>query len=266
MNHPFFKQPNVIDTLAQNGYQIYTRPYELNIIGVRNSNSVTNKFDDYIFVCYQNTAQQWETLKVKATTEPGLHFINKPMNANGTAVLKQGQYKGAYQLGMHRGRYKALVQRKPVTVFRTPTGKADITSINKTQTGQFGINIHHAKGDGTTEDVNRWSAGCQVIANIDDFRKLMNLAEQHAKLYGNSFTYTLIDYKTKGYKEEQTQSNNYSSLVPIAYGNTGDVEPPKKQTAFILLGITALVGLGTAIYFLNTNNDTQNTNENTKKN
>ena len=59
--------------------------------------------------------------------------------------------------------------------------------------GMFGINIHHASYHGTSTQVNKWSAGCQVIASIDDFNTLMSLANKSKKQYGNSFTYTLLD-------------------------------------------------------------------------
>lgn len=256
MNLPFSKQPKIIDVLEQNNLQVYTRPFELNIIGVRSNSRITNKFDDYIYCCFKNGLGNWESHRFNATTDPGTHFINKPMNSNGTAILKQGQYKGAYQIGLHRGKYKALVQRKPVTVYRSRS--TDINGNIKTQTGQFGINIHHAKGNGTTEDVDRYSAGCQVIANINDFKTMMGFAEKHAKLYGNSFTYTLIDYKTKGYEVESFPYQN--EIIPhsnSSASNENEFPQSKKKNhaGLILLSLTALIGLGTTVYFLNTNKE-----------
>ncbi len=43
--------------------------------------------------------------------------------------------------------------------------------------------------------VDKFSAGCQVFANASDFEFFLELAEQHAKLYGNKFTYTLLDFR-----------------------------------------------------------------------
>jgi hypothetical protein len=257
MNLPYYKQPKIVDVLRQNDLHIYTRPHELNIIGVRSNSKITDKFDDYIYVCFINAIGSWENHRFNATTDPGLHFINKPMNSSGTAILKHGQYKGTYQLGMHRGKYKALVQRKPVTVYRSKS--KDIHGNIKTQTGQFGINIHHAKGNGTTEDVDRYSAGCQVIANINDFKKMMDFAEKHAKLYGNSFTYTLIDYNTKGYEVEQLPQQQ-NEIIPYNNNYTSkDIEntnsKKKNHTGLILLSLTGLIALGTTVYFLNTNKE-----------
>ena len=58
--------------------------------------------------------------------------------------------------------------------------------------GTFGINIHKA-GTHSTQ-VDNWSAGCQVLANKEDFDTLMKLAHrQISQGYGKLFTYTLIN-------------------------------------------------------------------------
>ena len=41
--------------------------------------------------------------------------------------------------------------------------------------------------------VNKWSAGCQVIASNDDWTKFMKIMRQAQKIWRNSFTYTLIE-------------------------------------------------------------------------
>ena len=116
------------------------------------------------------------------------------MNPQGTAILKQGQYIGSHAIGMHRGKYLALVQQKSLTVIRDYDRNAVLDFMNgKEDTGIFGINIHHASQNGTTQTVDKYSAGCQVFANINDFNLFMQLADRHKSLYGNSFTYTLLD-------------------------------------------------------------------------
>jgi hypothetical protein len=95
---------------------------------------------------------------------------------------------------MHRGKYLALTQKRPLTVIRDYNRDAVLDFNNgKEQTGMFGVNIHHASINGTTKFVEKYSAGCQVFANIDDFNLFMQLAQRHKTLYGNDFTYTLID-------------------------------------------------------------------------
>ena len=65
----------------------------------------------------------------------------------------------------------------------------------KLDTGLFGINIHRASENGTTKIVDQYSAGCQVFASATEYILFMQLCERHKTLYGNDFTYTLIDQR-----------------------------------------------------------------------
>ena len=114
------------------------------------------------------------------------------------AVLKEGQYRGSHKIRLHQGRYEALGQNGPVTVYRDANkdGKFDLSDDN-TQTGLFGINIHRATkyaGKKSTQ-VDKWSAGCQVIAANDDWTKFMKIMRKARDTWSNSFTYTLIESK-----------------------------------------------------------------------
>jgi hypothetical protein len=62
-------------------------------------------------------------------------------------------------------------------------------------TGEFGINIHRAMVHGDTLKVDNWSAGCQVFENGEAFQRFLQLCEKHRSIYGNQFTYTLIDFR-----------------------------------------------------------------------
>jgi hypothetical protein len=55
----------------------------------------------------------------------------------------------------------------------------------------YGINIH--KAGQNSQDVDNWSAGCQVFQKSADFNQFMDMTTKHRNLYGNDFTYTLID-------------------------------------------------------------------------
>jgi len=185
---------SIINALKFKNYEIYSRPFELNILGVRSDSAIPNKFDDTIHLFFKNSQNLWVHYAFPATTDPGTYWLKSPMHPQGTAILMQGQYRQAYQVGLHLGKYYALVQRKPVTVLRDYDRNAVLDFWNGTKdTGLFGINIHRASLTGTTKTVDVYSAGCQVFSNINDFDLFMKLCEQHRQLYGNSFTYTLID-------------------------------------------------------------------------
>jgi hypothetical protein len=185
----------LISTLKSKGYEVYDAPNKLNIVGVRSNTTKPNKFDDKIYAFWKEPTGDWKGKYWTATTDPGTYYLNNPLSNLGTAILKQGQYKDAYAIGKHRGQYTALVQSKPVTVIRDYDRNAVLDFYNgREETGLFGINIHKAGKDST--EVDQWSAGCQVFSKSTDFAEFIDLAQKQKSLYGNKFTYTLIDERS----------------------------------------------------------------------
>lgn len=187
---------NQVIKSAQNlGYSIDTRPYKLNIIGVRNSAATDQqKFDDEIAYFYYDNKGQLVGKVAPATTDPSTYFLENPMNTKGAAILKSGQYKDSWIIGLHRGAYSALVQSKPVTTIRDNDRNAYINYFAPTTTGLYGINIHRSsKGKDNVAVIGKDSAGCQVFRDEKDFNAMMDMAKVSRSKYGNNFTYTLID-------------------------------------------------------------------------
>lgn len=182
--------------LEKKGYAYFTRGnYNLNIIGVRSNTNkkVTNKFDDVLVVVYRDNNDVVVRKCFDITTKPGLYYMNNPTNDKGTGILVPNQYRGCWEIGFHQGKYKALCQRKPVTVYRD-NNRDSVYDLepNHTDTGIFGVNIHKA-GTNSTQ-VDKWSAACQVFANSSDFATFMKLCDnQISNGNGKTFTYTLIN-------------------------------------------------------------------------
>ncbi len=180
----------------EKGYAYFTKgAYNLNIIGVRaNTLNITNKFDDLLVIIYNTPSGKVSRQIYNITTEPGYYYMRKNMlNPKGTAILVPGQYRGCWQIGLHNGKYKALCQKKPVTVYRD--GNKDDRYDLKPETidkGIFGINIHRAGERFVAQTIDKYSAGCQVFNSPQQFNAFMNYCEKQRTLYGNSFTYTLI--------------------------------------------------------------------------
>lgn len=184
------------------GFVLYEEPYKLNIWGVRANSETPNSFDDelHVFTNISATGRpKWAYLVFKITTDPGTYWLKNPMNPQGTAILKAGQYVDAYSIDKHQGKYYALCQRKrAVTVIRDYNRDAVLDFYNgRETTGMYGINIHRANKIGDTYTIDKNSAGCQVFKNAEDFNFFMKLCELHRKLHGNRFTYTLIDKRTE---------------------------------------------------------------------
>jgi hypothetical protein len=115
------------------------------------------------------------------------------LQVKGTAILCPGHYAGIWEIDAHAGKYEALCQRGgEVTVWRDADRDGNLDTTGKVDTGFFGINLHKA-GEHSTR-VDRWSAGCQVLANESDFDEIMRLARLQVATNGyKSFSYTLLE-------------------------------------------------------------------------
>lgn len=182
--------------MRHKGYKLFDRPYELNIVGLRSKSTIPNRFDDEIHVFYKVSTLNWHYHVFKATTDPGTFWLRQPMQPQGTAILAQGQFIDAYQLDYHQGKYLALCQRKKVKLIRDYNRDAVLDFNNgRISIELAGVNIHRANQTGTTKSVDKNSAGCQVFENASDFALFIKLCQKHKSLYGNHFTYSLIDFR-----------------------------------------------------------------------
>jgi len=166
-----------------------SKPYNLNLIGVRSNDKNPDTFNDELNILWKHRGK-WCHLVFTMTTDPGMYYLKDPINVDGTIIMVPGQYGGAYKNGLHKGK-PALEQKNPMRYWRDynrdevlDTGGEIYKSVAKT-------NLHHAGKDSTF--VGKWSAGCQVVANRDEFDFIMYLTFKAEKYWGNSFTYTLID-------------------------------------------------------------------------
>ena len=158
--------------------------YDFQIIGIRSKANLPNVFDDMIAVVNKDTIK-WFT----CTTNPGTHWLKNLLNPKGAALLKPNQYVDTWQIGLHQGKYEALVQAKPVEVFRDKDMDELAEETSTIDKGLFGINIHRASETITSKLIDKWSAGCQVLNNPADFKELLH----ECKLSGKkTFTYTLL--------------------------------------------------------------------------
>ena len=176
------------------GYSYFTKgAYNLNIIGVRASGvNITNSFDDVLLLIYKTPSGRWARQIYQITTDPGVTYMKTPCNNKGTAILVPGQYKGAYKIAKHRGKYNALCQNKPVKVYRD-NNKNEIYDYDpkSLEEGMFGINIH--KAGKFSKRVDTWSAGCQVFAIDAEFNAFMTYCQKQIdNEISDTFTYTLL--------------------------------------------------------------------------
>jgi hypothetical protein len=182
----------IINAMLKKNYKVEvddTTPYNFNIVGIRTKDQTPNVFNDWICLIWKYK-NGWEMVKFECTTEPGVFYLNNPINVRGTFVLQEGQYLNSHRLGKHKGQYEALVQANTVTGFRDGNKNSTIELDPKTLTkGNFGINIHRASATRKSTQIDKFSAGCTVIADPNDFDLFMRLIKRSKQ---TTFTYTLL--------------------------------------------------------------------------
>lgn len=184
--------PELLGLLKNYHYKIYTEPYRLNIVAIRNRQKQVNTFSDRVYVFYFTPAGAMVVHNYAMTTDPGTYWLLDPRNVHGTAIVVPGQYVDAWEQGLHNGQ-PALRQSGPIRVYRDNTRDNVLDYLpNTIIRGTYGINMHRA-GKLSTK-VDKWSAGCQVWANEQEFEQFLQLAEQQVRQTGHrKFTYTLLE-------------------------------------------------------------------------
>lgn len=193
----------IVRAMKRKGYKVFEdnkQDFNLNIVGVRDSTPVLDRFGCKLYVFWKRPDGTWKLLTWPITTYPGRRYlIERLLNPRGAAILKEGQWP-VYSLDTHNGKYEALCQRRgEVEVFRD--GNRDRVFDLKPSTlhkGWFGINIHAPitprSGMLTyiAQKVGSASAGCQVTQKLEDFLEFRQILRKARAIWGNAFTYTLL--------------------------------------------------------------------------
>jgi hypothetical protein len=107
-------------------------------------------YDDLFILMLGNACTAWQ-----GSTNPGLFFINHPVNPRGCAQLIEGVLM--FKPGLHDDdQFPAFVQAEDFHINRL-NEKGEVVCR---QCGQFGIHLHSG---GPGENVDKYSAGCQII-------------------------------------------------------------------------------------------------------
>ena len=143
-----------------------------NFFIIRTNRVYTNKFSDTFYWFYKED-NKWIIKWAKGTSKAGTYYVKNFLNAKGTGVVKEGQHLDSHKLGLHQGKYEAMVQNKSLPIWRDKD-KDDWIDYRDDETGFFGINIHHASETRESEYVDKWSAACMVFANPLSFNLFLN--------------------------------------------------------------------------------------------
>jgi hypothetical protein len=162
------------------------------LLGVRSLDDIPNTFDDKIYLF---KGEEF-VLVTSATTNPGTNTLKQfeKVNKDGAAVLKADQwYYNVWKYGKHNGKVEALLQLgNKVQVYRDTDRDSQSEEQGALQSGYFGINFHPNTYDlsrkVTSSSIGWFSAGCQVVNNIPNYKTMIKLLKNEKFV-----TYCLVD-------------------------------------------------------------------------
>lgn len=162
------------------------------LLGVRSNEDTPNRFDDKIYLF---KGEEFIVV-TSATTNPGTPTLKQfeKVNREGAAVLKADVwYHNLWKYGKHNGKIEALLQLgNSVQVYRDTDKDDKSEEQGKLQAGYFGINFHPNTYDITADNIGAiigwYSAGCQVVNDMDKYRVMIKLLKTE-----KSVSYCLIN-------------------------------------------------------------------------
>jgi len=178
-------------------------PGHVNLWGVRNRKRVLfdDRMCDIIGAAWldKDTRKQ-KVARYQGTTRPGKHYVSVKhmLNKLGAAILIPGYHKDIWVIGTHRGKhYPCLVSRKhkgclPTTIGRDFDHDGLLGDDESRHVGWNGINCHMGWWG---KKIKRSSAGCQVVADPREHRRLMDIAmndPRYKKSKNFRFSYSLL--------------------------------------------------------------------------
>lgn len=197
--------------MLKKGYVFFEKgDYNLNLIAVRENDIFENTFSD-TFYCIFKKAGVWQTIEMEWTTLAGtlghggeknpLTGAETGTGVDGVAIIIPNQYRGVYKfVDTYIGflSYPYFMQVKNMDYWRDNDRNGLITK-GKVYTGNYATLLHRMTNNNVnSKQVNSqyvaWSQGCNG-APEPQFRKLLRPVREAIKLYGNSFTYTILEAK-----------------------------------------------------------------------
>ena len=192
-------RPEILDRIEEEyGFAVFDgeEDYDLNIIGVRSENREAGRYDDELVICYK-VGGKWKEERFPCTTDPGVYWL-KNGRKSGTAIVKHPQQmRGAYSIGLHKGKHECLRQMKPVDYWRDDNKDSilDFENSGPVYRGVIHVNIHRSSAwrDTTDEAIGQYSAGCTVLSSPENMERVLWLCRKQIE-HNNwqRFTYTLI--------------------------------------------------------------------------
>lgn len=153
---------------------------EINLIGIRDTTDIAK---DII----NDTLGYWTKDKIflcRGTTDPSVFYTldKASRHPSGTFHLDNGWHEKIWRIGTHKG-YEALVNKwdsKPELCCKPTRGWRDanynfVQDVNETLIKDWvGVNLHRMHETVLQKVIGKYSAGCQVVQDIKNFRHIID--------------------------------------------------------------------------------------------
>jgi hypothetical protein len=186
------------------GFKWFTAPYSLNYVWERTSFEATNKFTDFLHICYQGNHGERVIRTIPATTKPGLKgSLLEPTTVEGikgTAVIESPQQViGGWEFrdtDKEFSQYPYFRQVAKVNYWRDGNKDRIIDKVQRQIAKIFGTHWHRMSQNNTYGSglINNWSLGCMGSPE-PEFEKMLDITRKSCEIYGNKVTGTIIESK-----------------------------------------------------------------------
>lgn len=167
---------------------------EVNLFGIRDSADLAKDVINDQIGYFTDS----DILIARGTTEPGVYWTKTEGERNkaGTFHLKEGFHERIWCVGTHKG-YEALVNDyrycKPTKGWRDANYDFVRDSKDVEVCDYFGINCHRMHPIALVDKVGKYSAGCQVYRDPNDFKKLLATIKA-SHMYRGTSAKTVFNY------------------------------------------------------------------------
>lgn len=170
----------IVSVCDKRGYPL-RRDGKYNIIGLEGiepdgtaNNDAPDRWNDCMALLKFSDGVPVIDWMARSTTEPGRYYTDRPMNQGGAARLDTGYHKGLWSRGRHRN-HSAMVQTGSARLVRDANRNFSRDDVITNESWR-GVNWHTTYG-GVSFSIGRWSAGCCVTRNPEEFKKAMDLID-----------------------------------------------------------------------------------------
>ena len=189
--------------------------FDLNLFGIRSAD-YGDLFND-ILGCVCKVNGEWRVWLWPGTTDPGQFYLQNPANSNGTAIVAAGQNRAMWIIDKHGGKYEALCHRgTPIKIYRD-VNRDELLDFpqDKIRIATRTLNWHRS-GIRDSEEIDKWSAGCQVHQLRLGFEESMTLARLQQVFHPGwtSYTYTLFTLMDEPTAERSPQLECLFNYLP----------------------------------------------------